>query len=81
MYGLGVPSKTYNILAAGRLIVYFGPKHSEIDLLVREKQIGYCGWPQKWDKEELVEMGKRARALAESDYSEEAIMSKFIQAI
>lgn len=81
MYGLGVPSKTYNILAAGRPIVYFGPKNSEIDLLVREKQIGYCGWPQKWDKEELVEMGKRARALAESDYSEEAIMNKFIQAI
>lgn len=81
MYGLGVPSKTYNILAAGRPIVYFGPKNSEIDLLVREKHIGYCGWPQKWDKEELVEMGKRARALAESDYSEEAIMSKFIQAI
>lgn len=81
MYGLGVPSKTYNILAAGRPIVYFGPKNSEIDLLVREKHIGYCGWPLKWDKEELVEMGKRARALAESDYSEEAIMSKFIQAI
>lgn len=81
MYGLGVPSKTYNILASGRPVMYLGPKDSEIDLLVREKQIGYCGWPQKWDKDELVEMGGRARKLAEKEYSEEAIMNKFIQAI
>ena len=38
MYGLGVPSKTYNILASGRPVLYFGPKDSEIDLLVKENQ-------------------------------------------
>lgn len=59
MYGLGVPSKTYNILASGRPILFLGPKDSEIDLLVREEGIGYCGWPQIWNKEELVVMGKR----------------------
>lgn len=81
MYGLGVPSKTYNILASGRPILFFGPKNSEIDLLVREEQIGYCGWPKKWDKDELVEMGERARELAIKEYSEETILNKFIKAI
>lgn len=81
MYGLGVPSKTYNILASARPILFFGPKNSEIDLLVREKRIGYCGWPEKWDKDELVEMGERARELAIKEYSEETILNKFIKAI
>lgn len=77
MYGLGVPSKTYNILASGRPVLYFGPRNSEIDLLVREEHIGYCGWPQKWDKEELIEMGKRARYIAENRYAKEIILNKF----
>ncbi len=81
MYGLGVPSKTYNILASGRPVLYFGPKNSEIDLLVRGKDIGYCGWPEKWDIEELKTKGSRARALAERDYSEEIILNKFVEAI
>lgn len=81
MYGLGVPSKTYNILASARPILFFGPKNSEIDLLVREKRIGYCGWPEKWDKDELVEMGERARELAIKEYSEKTILNKFIKAI
>jgi hypothetical protein len=41
MYGLGVPSKTYNILAVGKPILYFGPSNSEIDKLVREKELGW----------------------------------------
>lgn len=81
MYGLGVPSKTYNILASGRPILYFGPKGSEIDLLVREKNIGYCGWPEKWDMNELILMGTRARKLAENEYSEQKILSKFLNTI
>lgn len=81
MYGLGVPSKTYNILASGRPVLYFGPKDSEIDLLVRENGIGFCGWPEKWDMEELEKMGKKARALAEREYSKCTILNKFIAAI
>ncbi len=81
MYGLGVPSKTYNILASGRPILFFGPKDSEIDLLIREKGIGYCGWPEKWDKVTLAEMGKKARVLAETEYSENIILDKFLKAI
>ena len=81
MYGLGVPSKTYNILSSGRPVLYFGPKDSEIDLLVRENGIGFCGWPEKWDMEELKMMGRKARALAERDYSEHTILNKFLTAI
>lgn len=81
MYGLGVPSKAYNIMAAGRPIIYFGPKDGEIGLMVRENGIGYLGWPEKWVLEELKEMGRRARSLAESKYSKNVILSKFLDAI
>lgn len=81
MYGLGVPSKTYNIMAAGRPILFFGPENSEIDLLVKEKSIGYCGWPLTWNKEELSELGVRARKIAVNEYSEQIILNKFLNAI
>ena len=81
MYGLGVPSKTYNILASGRPILFFGPKNSEIDLLVRENGIGYCDWPERWDKKTLIQMGEKARLLAETKYSESVILDKFLKAI
>lgn len=81
MYGLGVPSKTYNILAAGRPIIYFGPENGEIGLLIKEHSIGYIGWPDKWDLEELRTMGIRARALAEREYSKDAILKKFMKTL
>lgn len=81
MYGLGVPSKTYNILAAGRPIIYFGPEDGEIGLLIKEHGIGYRGWPERWDIEELKTMGARARALAEREYSKDIILDKFIKSL
>ena len=81
MYGLGVPSKTYNILAAGRPIIYFGPENGEIGLLIKEHGIGYIGWPEKWDIDELKDMGARARVLAETVYSKDAILKKFIKTL
>ena len=81
MYGLGVPSKTYNILASGRPIMYIGPKNSEIDLLVRDEQIGYCGWPNRWYMDELKSMGLKAREVAEKKYSKTIILNKFLETI
>lgn len=78
MYGLGVPSKTYNIMAAGRPIIYFGPENGEIALMIKEYNIGYIGWPEKWDIKELEDMGLRARKLAESTYSKDFILNKFL---
>lgn len=81
MYGLGTPSKTYNILASGRPILYFGPKNSEIELLIKEQNIGFCGWPEKWNTDELREMGRCARLIGEQYYSEKSILQKFIETI
>ena len=94
MYGLGVPSKTYNIMAAGKPILYIGDVNSEIGLLVKEKKIGYVF--ETKDKEGIVsflsslslerlsefkEMGQRARLIAENEYSKEIILNKFLEAI
>jgi glycosyltransferase involved in cell wall biosynthesis len=81
MYGLGVPSKVYNILASGRPILYFGPQGSEIDLLIREEKIGFCGWPTEWDMNELEKMGKRARILAENRFPKDLILDKILKII
>jgi glycosyltransferase involved in cell wall biosynthesis len=41
MRGLGVPSKTYNIMAAGKPLLYIGDKNSEVDEYIKEYA---CGW-------------------------------------
>lgn len=94
MYGLGVPSKTYNILAAGKPILYIGEKNSEIWRVVENDGVGYCFEPD--DKEKIVafmkdlcardistlnRMGIKARKLAEEKYSKKVILAKFIAAI
>lgn len=94
MFGLGVPSKTYNIMAAGKAVLFIGEPNSEIGLLVKEKQIGVVFRPD--DKEgivrflanlskdkqpEFAEMGKRARQVAETEYAKDIILNKFVEAI
>lgn len=81
MYGLGVPSKTYNILASGRPILYFGPQNSEIELLIKETGIGYCGWPKEWNIKELRSRGLIAREIGERRYTKERILNKFLEII
>lgn len=94
MFGLGVPSKTYNIMAAGKAVLFIGEPTSEIGLLVKEKQIGYVFEPS--DREgivkflselspvkyfEFAEMGKRAREVAEKEYAKEIILNKYVEKI
>lgn len=94
MYGLGVPSKTYNILAAGKPILYIGEKGTEIWRTVEDNQIGYCFEPD--DKNGVVNflkklnpgmlprlnnMGNAARGLAEMKYSKAAILNKFVEVV
>ena len=94
MYGLGVPSKTYNILAAGKPILYIGEKNTEIWRTVEENQIGFCFEPDDnngiisflhslnaGELPMLKDMGRKARLLAESKYSKAVILGKFIEAI
>ena len=94
MYGLGVPSKTYNILAAGKPILYIGEKGTEIWRTVEENEIGFCFEPD--DREGVVsflksltpgflsqfkKMGISARMLAERNYSREAVLNKFVEVV
>lgn len=93
MYGLGVPSKTYNIMSAGKPILFLGDISSEIGSLVSQEDIGFC---LPYDSNSLVsfidnldvkklpvlkEMGKRARQKVENNYSEEIILNKFLEVI
>lgn len=94
MLGLGVPSKTYNILAAGKPVLYVGEKNSEIDLLLREENIGYSfqhfeeqkvlDFFNSFDEtsvQELEIMKQKARKVAEEKFSEEIILNKFYNII
>jgi len=90
MYGLGVPSKTYNILAAGKPILFLGPKDSEIYRLVKSHDIGWAfDWSEadqmmqlinQWSLDDLCaieENGNKARKLAERCYTEAGQLAKF----
>ena len=94
MKGLGVPSKTYNILAAGKPILYIGDKGSEIYNLVKDNDLGVVfEWEQieeftEWinsltinDLIELQEKGKRARILFENRYTQDLILQKTLDII
>ena len=93
-YGIGVPSKSYNIMAAGKAILYIGHPESEIALLIKEKEIGYVFAPEDnagiqsflanlslADLRTIKEMGARARKVAEEEYSKEIILEKFKETI
>jgi glycosyltransferase involved in cell wall biosynthesis len=51
MRGLGVPSKTYNYLAAGKPILFIGDKDSELDNYIKKHD---CGWSFSWDEEDKL---------------------------
>ena len=48
MKGLGVPSKTYNLIAAEKPLLYIGDQFSEIDNYVRYFD---CGWSFSWESQ------------------------------
>lgn len=92
MYGLGVPSKTYNVMSAGKPILFLGDISSEIGSLVSQENIGYClpydnsliSFIDNLNIEKLPvlkEMGKKARQRVEKSYSEKMILNKFLEVI
>ncbi|WP_077154569.1 glycosyltransferase family 4 protein [Bacteroides bouchesdurhonensis] len=94
MYGLGVPSKSYNIMAAGKPILFIGDLRSEIALTVKENGLGYCFDTHDREglliflkslsvaeKTVLVEMGMKSRKICEEKYSKEVILEKFVQTL
>jgi len=93
MTGAGVPSRLYNIMAAGKPVIAITSPDSEVSLVVQEEQIGWGVPPDqpeklaevirkaKVDPEALPMMGKRARAVAEAKYSPDRIISTYSELI
>ena len=90
VYGLGVPSKTYNILAAAKPILFLGNKKSEVAMLIEEDK---CGISYSWEQsEEIINFinsldyekmssyqmfGTNGRKLAETKFSKSTILNRF----
>lgn len=92
MLGLGVPSKTYNILAAGKPILYIGEENSEISMLVKENNIGFSFQKNEelitffnnFNDDSLIDLNikkENARKTVEKHFSEEIILNKFYKVI
>lgn len=94
MFGLGVPSKSYNVMAAGKPILFIGPKNSEIYNMVKNNGIGFSfDWSQKKeiisflnnlqekDIERFEELGRKARMLLEAKYDKEIILNKYLEVV
>ena len=91
MYGLGVPSKSYNIMATGRPILYIGELDSEIALCIEKYKIGWVVKPNDpeglaqmigrilQEKSQLPEMGKRAREVAENVFGKNVVLEQYYQ--
>lgn len=94
MYGLGVPSKAYNIMAAGKPILFIGNKNSEIAQMIYQYEIGFVFSFEEEisiinffnnltldEIKKIDEMGKTARYVAENYFSEKIILDKFTEII
>jgi glycosyltransferase involved in cell wall biosynthesis len=89
MYGLGVPSKLYNLLAAGKPVFYIGDVNSEIHRVLKDHKIGW--FAESGNEKMIIQVineiintdykileaySKNARNLAEGIYSKETILKK-----
>jgi len=94
MYGLGVPSKSYNILAAGKPILFIGDKNSEIALLIEENRLGFVFSPLEKDaltdflrnlsvddRPNLEKIGINCWQVANRYYDKDIILDKFAKAL
>lgn len=89
MAGVSVPSRMYNVLAAGKPIIAVADEESELALVVREEEIGWVVSPNQPDRireailqaknqpETLQRMGQKAREIAEKKYSKPAVMEAY----
>jgi glycosyltransferase involved in cell wall biosynthesis len=89
MFGLGVPSKVYNIFSAGKPILYIGDRNSEISRYIHENNVG---WAFFWEDEEAIldffehidkifdeipTKGVNARKLTENKFTKDVILDHY----
>ena len=89
MLGVSVPSRSYNILAAGKPILGVLHSESEIALMIEEESIGWVVEPQNaaalvatireisQERDVLPAIRERARAVAEDKYTANNALEKF----
>ena len=89
MLGLAVPSRTYNVMAAGKPLIAVVSSKSDTARIVREENIGWAVEPGDADRlvevilsarrqpEVREEMSLRARRAAETKYSQKMILARF----
>jgi glycosyltransferase involved in cell wall biosynthesis len=89
--GLLVPSKFYGVLAAGRPVLYVGPRHSEVARVIEESRCGMVV-PQgdsdglvsaiqrlHGDRAQAQSMGHRAREAFERHYTRAKACARWLQ--
>ena len=89
MEGLGVPSRMYNLMAAGKPVLALIARDSEVAQVIREHEIGWVVEQDEIEgsvsairaamanREGLKAMAGRARAAAETRFSKKTIMESF----
>jgi glycosyltransferase involved in cell wall biosynthesis len=87
MLGLGVPSKSYNIIAAGKPILFLGNKNSEVSLMIQDHSTGWefeltqkaeiIDFLNKFDLSVMKNKGFNARIIAEKYYAKDYILNKY----
>lgn len=89
MAGISVPSRMYNIMAAGKPILAAADADSELARVVQEEQIGWVIPPGDSDamtaviveahssSERVEAMGARARKVAETKYTLQAVIAAY----
>lgn len=89
MAGVGVPSRSYNILAAGKPILAAVDGDSELATIIQDENVGWVVPVDQPDRicavikeayanrTRLVEMGMRARKVAENKYSSDLVIAEY----
>ncbi len=93
MEGISVPSRLYNVLAAGNPVLAVAGDNSELAMVVEEEEIGWVIAPGNIEgmalavgealsnDQKLLAMRGRARASAEKRYSRERVVRDFVNLV
>lgn len=91
MTGVSVPSRMYNIMAAGKPMIAITDSNSELARVVFEEEIGWVVPPKdlkglrmtileaKANMGRLAAMGRRARQCDEKKYSYDSVIKKYVE--
>jgi glycosyltransferase involved in cell wall biosynthesis len=89
MAGVSVPSRMYNILAAGKPLIAVCDQESELAMVVREEEIGWVVEPgdeeallsalrqSRHNPELLRNMGEKARKAAVKKYTRANVVAQY----